>query len=73
MGMVKWKSEGEGYWVSKCGRFSIKPLYWGRTSPQEYDVEDRQEKMKDRWDRVRDCKKWCEEQVEAVPTKEVKT
>jgi hypothetical protein len=35
---VKWKRSDDGYVESTCGRFGIKPLWCGRTTPQFYDA-----------------------------------
>ena len=38
---INWVYEGEqGYWRSSEGRFSVSPIYIGRTTPQGYEVRD---------------------------------
>ena len=36
---IRWNRSEEGYVTSKCGRFSISPLFYGRTTAQDYVVE----------------------------------
>lgn len=33
---LKWKRSDEGYTDTHCGRYSISPQYWGRSSPQGF-------------------------------------
>jgi hypothetical protein len=37
---IRWGRSEEGYVESKCGRFTISPLYWGHTRPQSYELRD---------------------------------
>lgn len=37
---IKWNRSNEGFAESKCGRFSITPLYCGTTRAQLYQIRD---------------------------------
>jgi hypothetical protein len=37
---VKWNRSDDGFTDSKCGRFSITPLWCGRVKPQWYELKD---------------------------------
>ena len=37
---IKWSRSKEGFVKSKCGRFSISPLYCGSTRPEFYEMRD---------------------------------
>jgi len=38
--MIKWGKSKEGYVESKCGRFQISPIHWGRCNPIGYTLQD---------------------------------
>lgn len=37
---LRWKPSREGYTETHCGRFSLRPIFWGRVSATEYEVKD---------------------------------
>lgn len=39
--MIKWGKSSEGYCASKCGRFTIAPLWCGRVKPQFWKLTDK--------------------------------
>jgi hypothetical protein len=38
--MITWSKSTEGFVTSKCGRFQIKPKFWGRVRATEYLLKD---------------------------------
>jgi hypothetical protein len=35
---LKWTRSNDGYTETKCGRFTIEPVFMGRTTPQAFNV-----------------------------------
>jgi len=60
---VRWARSEDGHVDSKCGRFSIFPLYCGRVAPQFYKVRDRETGREATRDRQGDCKQWAHDEV----------
>ena len=37
---MNWTRSNDGYCESKCGRFQVKPKFWGRVRPREFLLKD---------------------------------
>lgn len=57
---VKFKRSEGGYTESKCGRYTIEPIFRGRTTADEYKVVDTQTGDKRKFDTQRECKAWAQ-------------
>lgn len=38
--LPEWKKSADGFVESKCGRFRIRPIYWGRVKAIRYELKD---------------------------------
>lgn len=36
--VIRWKRSVDGYVESHCGRWRIRPLFWGRVNPQSFEL-----------------------------------
>lgn len=64
---VRWGRSEDGFTDSKCGRFSINPLWGGCANPQWYELKDKQDNPKKRgnWhDTQRDAKQAAQDKVD---------
>ena len=48
--------DARGYWLSSEGRYYISPNFWGRTTPQDYSLQDKLNGGKLTFDTVKECK-----------------
>lgn len=53
---VKWGRSEEGYVFSKCGRYIIDPVFWGRERPHSYRLSFGKQQLSEGHWTIRDAK-----------------